>query len=459
MLKSAFSCKMTFRVVLFLLLLWAVRLSWAQGYIYDSVAYHRVPVVAPLNRAALNQVPPRFSLRAYCPTPQNQGDRGDCVGWAVAYAARTILAARQKRWTGEEITRKAFSAAFLYDQVKPITDSNCMAGATLPAALKVLQEVGALPRYLYGDSCHRQPLRPDWLLMAESNRITNYQRLFDSDSPAKSIYIKRSLAAGKPVVVGIRCCSYSFLFPDKELWQPQANEIMEAGQPYGGHALTVVGYDDTRYGGAFEVMNSWGTSWGKGGFLWIRYEDMERICLEAFELSAELPTPLLQGELIAETTEGNPLRWSREAASGYSRFVAESETQHTKPLLLRVLLEAPAFFYVIGMVGKQAIPLFPAKGESDFLSYSAADLPVPMQVNGQRVGRYVILISHEALHLPSICQLISHKPSDDALQRLLQIISVPAEQLVYGTKIIFRQQSMEQKGVLAVSLVVSKEDE
>lgn len=445
-------CNMTSYVTALLIVLLGGQFVQAQGYIYDSVAYHRVPVIAPLSRAGLERVPPRFSLRSFCPTPQNQGDRGDCVGWAVAYAARTILEARQKHWVGDEITRKAFSAAFVYDQVKPVTDSNCVAGATLPAALQVLKEVGALPRYLYGDSCHRQPLRPDWLLMAESNRLTHYQRLFDSGAPSKSLYIKRSLAAGKPVVVGIRCCTHSFLFPDGDVWQPQTQEPVEMGQSYGGHALTVIGYDDARYGGAFEVMNSWGTSWGKGGFLWIRYDDMERICLEAFELSMALPAPPLQGELIVETMDGAPLRWSREPTTGHHFITGQAASTE---LLLHVSLEAPAFFYVIGMVEKQAVPLFPAKGESDLLSYSAADLHVPVQVNGRAVERYIILISHEALHLPSICQLISYKASDEVLQKLLQIISVPTEQIAYGNKIVFKQRSIEQKGVLSISLIVN----
>ena len=34
----------------------------------------------------------------------------------------------------------------------------------------------------------------------------------------------------------------------------------------GGHAMVVVGYDDDKYGGAFEILNSWGTYWGNKGF-------------------------------------------------------------------------------------------------------------------------------------------------------------------------------------------------
>jgi len=44
--------------------------------------------------------------------------------------------------------------------------------------------------------------------------------------------------------------------------------------PYlGGHAVTIVGYDDAI--SAFYVKNSWGTGWGEKGFFWIDYNQLE----------------------------------------------------------------------------------------------------------------------------------------------------------------------------------------
>ena len=40
-------------------------------------------------------LPSAVSLKQYCPTPGDQGNYGTCVGWTTAYAARTILEARQ----------------------------------------------------------------------------------------------------------------------------------------------------------------------------------------------------------------------------------------------------------------------------------------------------------------------------------------------------------------------------
>lgn len=47
---------------------------------------------------------------------------------------------------------------------------------------------------------------------------------------------------------------------------PQANE-----QELGGHAMCIVGYDDTLHGGSFIVRNSWGTNWGDNGYCYMPY--------------------------------------------------------------------------------------------------------------------------------------------------------------------------------------------
>jgi hypothetical protein len=63
--------------------------------------------------------------------------------------------------------------------------------------------------------------------------------------------VKKSLAEGKPGIIGMNT-------PDsfdraKSPWQPREDPNVD----WGGHAMCV-GYDDGKYGGAFEVQNSWG---------------------------------------------------------------------------------------------------------------------------------------------------------------------------------------------------------
>ena len=52
------------------------------------------------------------------------------------------------------------------------------------------------------------------------------------------------------------------------LWEPKSYE-----DRLGGHALTIVGYDDYKFGGSFRVVNSWGREWGDNGYFWIKYSD------------------------------------------------------------------------------------------------------------------------------------------------------------------------------------------
>jgi hypothetical protein len=66
----------------------------------------------------------------------------------------------------------------------------------------------------------------------------------------------------------------------KEVWDPTESP---SGK-YSAHAMCVVGYDDDKYSGAFEIQNSWGTGWGTGGYIWIRYSDFGRFAYEAYEI-------------------------------------------------------------------------------------------------------------------------------------------------------------------------------
>ena len=68
---------------------------------------------------------------------------------------------------------------------------------------------------------------------------------------------------------------------ESDVWIPDSNDYKTNSA---GHAMVVVGYNDSLYGGAFELMNSWGTNWGNEGFIWIRYKDFDHFCHFGFEL-------------------------------------------------------------------------------------------------------------------------------------------------------------------------------
>jgi hypothetical protein len=55
---------------------------------------------------------------------------------------------------------------------------------------------------------------------------------------------------------------------------------------FGGHAMSVIGYDDYLEGGAFQIMNSWGNEWGENGMGWVRYKDFDFFVKEAYGMDA-----------------------------------------------------------------------------------------------------------------------------------------------------------------------------
>lgn len=71
------------------------------------------------------------------------------------------------------------------------------------------------------------------------------------------------------------------MFVDEGFMHLKYGEVYNgpSGNEKGRHAMVVVGYDDNK--GAFKVLNSWGTSWGQGGFGWIAYSAFKTRVREA----------------------------------------------------------------------------------------------------------------------------------------------------------------------------------
>ena len=92
--------------------------------------------------------------------------------------------------------------------------------------------------------------------------------------------LKTALSVGMPVIL----CMYtpsSFHKVKGDLWTPQITDRVDPGS---GHALIAVGYDENKYGGAIELMNSWGETWGNKGFIWVKYKDYLKWFLGGYAL-------------------------------------------------------------------------------------------------------------------------------------------------------------------------------
>ncbi len=227
-----------------------------------------------------NQLPSRVSLDRYAPPIQHQGRQGSCVGWASAYAARSIL---QARATGQNPANVAFSPSYLYNQIHL---EGCQ-GAYMLDAMKSLRQNGSLPfnEFRYDESsCNNYPSR-NQINRGKQFTIKGYNRLTLGANNYKPdiTAIKQNLAQGAPVVIGMMVGgTFMSRMVGQKVWYPSQRDYSMAG--YGGHAMCVIGYNDNFEGGAFQIMNSWGERWGDRGIAWVRYRDFEHFTKEAYGL-------------------------------------------------------------------------------------------------------------------------------------------------------------------------------
>ena len=257
------------------------KINSAKGCDIDQKTYDKAAVFEPLDMdAAGNNIPPAVSLLQYAPTRNSQGQQGSCVGWANGYAARTILEAAA---TGKRPDETIFSPAFVYNQ---IGNKECHGSYTLDA-LTLLQYKGAalLKDFAYDESsCTRKPTE-DELSQAANYKINGFTRIsksgdnYDLDLDA----LKQNIAQGGVIVIGMMVPnSFSYL-QGQELWEPESSERQNV-TAHGGHAMCVIGYDDNKYGGAVQIMNSWGSDWGKDGIVWVKYADFLQFTREGYAM-------------------------------------------------------------------------------------------------------------------------------------------------------------------------------
>jgi C1A family cysteine protease len=384
---------MQFRKALWLgFFLFAVNVVFGQtkGAILDEEAYNKLPRKASLATRAYEGLPGSFSLKQYAPLPGDQTDYGTCVAWASAYAARTIAeSVALNRRSQTETTQNVFSPVYVYRTIRP-DDPECQQGAQIYWALDLMKDSGAV-KMLDIERSTDFP-RVDLSHYRESRKypIADYVTLFSREDKSKPAMItrtvKKSLTEGKPVIICMN--TPDSFFEAKEAWMPRENP----GYYYGGHALCVVGYDDNRNGGAFEIINSWGRKWGNGGFIWIPYNAFVNFVMEGYEMSENLAiysdTIKFDGfariEMLGQIAPRTAalVRVPSEYSGGYYK-TAEALTEGTQ---FRFVVGARESAYVYAFAvsrpsrdGKFYAPvlMFPQAGVSPLLNYrdSAVILP------------------------------------------------------------------------------------
>jgi len=433
--------------------------EYGMGLIFDDEAYDEVLLKAPLTRG-FYVVPARSSLKKYTPTPKSQGKYGTCTAWATAYAARTIAAAQRNGWTNKTtITNQAFSPGFIYDLIKSNTDFSCTRGSYIGDALDRMVRWG-VPKYSdFKAHCPNNIPRRVYT-NAASYKIKGYVKLFERTAPnnEKKERVQKSLFEGKPVIIGMKTPN-SFYRLRGKFWQPTESHSID----YGGHAMTVIGYDDDKYGGAFEIQNSWGTNWGNGGYIWIKYQDFANFTKYAFELIDEpkpKPTyvPDLSGQLKFVLATGGKMQAKWVGKQYKMKRAYRSGTRFR----LYISNNEPAYVYAFASdLTGQVYPIFPhKKGISPALTYKRNEVPIPDDdhyiVMDNTVGSdfICVLYSKKGLDINTIRQRVArtHGTFSEKVKKALGNQLVEAHNIKYApSKIGF---SAVSHGKTVVPLIV-----
>ncbi len=393
---------------LFLLFLFISTFAFAQtqrstGLLFDDEAYEQTPVKA--KNVAFQDVVTEFtsaSLKKFVPVVKDQGGYGTCVGWASAYYGRTILEARLSDNTDvETITNNTFSPVFTYLNANVENDYNCQGGAFIGKAMEAMVEKG-VPYYKDFDVMCETNFPQSLLDDARNYRIKDFTRIFGADESEdiKVDGVKRSLLNGNPVIIGFKV-ENSF-FSAKTVYEPD-NLGTE-----GGHAMCVIGYDDDKYGGSFELVNSWGSSWGNDGFMWVRYADFAKYTRYAFEmipLTAQPKTKIsLGGEIdfvLRDKSIMDVVKGSGDYTSsvfGAQEVVIEDEEEsigdysteesYGVGTLYRMVakVDQPSYVYAFGLDSDSEFsPLFPHKDSiSPYINSDKSEVFLPYAEAGKR---------------------------------------------------------------------------
>lgn len=432
------------------------KMAFSTGMEMNESVYDKAEVYAPLADNKKNPLPSKVSLLKYAPQRLNQGAQGSCVGWASSYAARSILHNKQ---TGQRV---AFSPSSLYNEINL---PNCQ-GAYVHTAMETMKKQGVLPfnAFPYDERSCEKELNNQQKAQAQQFTITGYNRLTKGSNPRNyttdMLAIKQNLAQGAPVIIGMMVGG-SFMqdMRGREMWTPNNQDYNMYG--FGGHAMCVIGYDDYKNGGAFQLMNSWGSDWGKDGVAWVRYDDFAHFNKEAYGVFPmgdanikETNELQLSFGLVNNSTKQNVAFQQKDKYL----FATQKPIKKGDKFKIEVSNTSKCYIYVFGMeTDKSSYVLFPyTKKHSPYCGIVGTRLfPSDFSLQADQVGNkdyMAVLITKVPIDYDQVNQQINKASGNTYYQKVMNFLGedlLPA-QFKTGTNISFSSKFQENSAIAVV---------
>ena len=249
---------------------------YQSGALPEDPVVERKRAIVARHRAFL---PVSVDLTSRMPPVGDQGKAPSCTAWATAYAARSYYTNTLENWDLRQPANVPSPNYVFYLS----RQAACDQGSQIGLAVEVLKKGAlSLAEYHYSDKC-QAPASRDFVERASDFEVRGLIRV-DTDHPDN---IKGQLAKLNPVMISFKLSSAwmklrgAQVFTEREMPPDDKNQ--------GGHAMTIVGYDDRLQ--AFRVMNSWSTRWGDRGFGWMSYDVLPTRLKGAWVLDVAGPAP------------------------------------------------------------------------------------------------------------------------------------------------------------------------
>ena len=231
------------------------------NYVFDPKDDRDVPLKSTLLKAIdPKSLPPAIDLRPQWGDILDQGTLGSCVSNSVAYQMRYLM----KKMTGKF---RNFSRLFIYYNGRlygkyPLDRDT---GLTMRAGFQAVGAYGAADENLWPYAIGKFAVRaPDSVYNAGADKKSLMYLSVAQDLNE----MKKCLKDGFPISFGLTLFD-SFMSAGVAATGkvPLPNQAKE--KRVGGHAMTIVGYDDASR--CFTVANQWNRGWGDKGYCYIPY--------------------------------------------------------------------------------------------------------------------------------------------------------------------------------------------
>jgi hypothetical protein len=210
----------------------------------------------------LNELPSIVDYRNQLLPVRNQGDQGTCYAQSAAC---------MKEWQEYQDYKlnEYLSPQFFYNNRDYMNDNESFNdgdnGMTGRDVMRILKNIGICKEteYMYdnmnrNDNCSDIP---EWIKVnALKHRIKSYARVNSLNG------LRNDLFYNGPCLIAFPVYGSKNGIINAPMWERSKGDIS-----MGGHAMTVVGYDDTKK--HFIIRNSWGTNWGDKGYCYYDYKD------------------------------------------------------------------------------------------------------------------------------------------------------------------------------------------